>query len=80
MNTAKKAVLVLAAAGAVAGATTGTAAASGADAQAAAVKSPGVLSGNNLQIPIGVPVNVVGNSINVVGILNPVFGNTGIND
>ncbi|MGK5534278.1 chaplin [Streptomyces sp. URMC 129] len=79
MNTATKAALVLAAAGAVAGTTAGTAAASGADAQAAAVKSPGVLSGNNVQVPIGVPINIVGNSVNLVGILNPTFGNTGVN-
>ncbi|SMF22656.1 chaplin [Streptomyces sp. Amel2xC10] len=37
--------------------------------------SPGVGSGNNVQVPIDVPVNVCGNSIDVVGILNPTFGN-----
>ncbi|WP_326599750.1 chaplin [Streptomyces sp. NBC_01803] len=79
MNTAQKAALVLAAAGAVVGATTGTATASGADAQAAAATSRGVLSGNNVQVPIGVPLNVVGNPINVVGLLNPAFGNSGVN-
>ncbi|WP_323181468.1 chaplin family protein [Streptomyces sp. NBC_00572] len=41
--------------------------------------SPGVLSGNGLQLPIDLPVNVSGNSVNVVGILNPVFGNTSVN-
>ncbi|MGY1500691.1 chaplin [Streptomyces sp. QTS52] len=50
-----------------------------ADAQAAAIGSPGVLSGNVLQVPIHVPVNVCGNTINVVGLLNPAFGNTCIN-
>ncbi|AXG77040.1 chaplin ChpH [Streptomyces paludis] len=48
-------------------------------AHAAAVGSPGVLSGNVIQVPIHLPVNVCGNSINVIGLLNPAFGNTCIN-
>ncbi|WP_395571035.1 chaplin ChpD [Streptomyces sp. BK79] len=51
-----------------------------ADAQGAAVGSPGVLSGNVIQVPVHVPVNVCGNSINVVGLLNPAFGNECEND
>ncbi|MEU1531198.1 chaplin [Streptomyces fagopyri] len=47
-----------------------------AGAQGAAVGSPGVLSGNVIQVPVNVPVNVCGNTINVVGLLNPAFGNT----
>ncbi|MFE1443441.1 chaplin [Streptomyces sp. NPDC058739] len=49
-----------------------------ADAGAAgeAVGSPGVLSGNLVQVPVHVPVNVCGNTIDVVGLLNPAFGNT----
>ncbi|NEA61415.1 chaplin [Streptomyces sp. SID12488] len=50
-----------------------------ADAQAAAIGSPGVLSGNVLQVPIHVPVNVCGNSVSVIGLLNPAFGNTCVN-
>ncbi|MEU6314393.1 chaplin [Streptomyces sp. NPDC047014] len=50
-----------------------------AGAQGAAVGSPGVLSGNLLQVPVHVPVNVCGNSVNVVGLLNPAFGNTCVN-
>ncbi|MER5778860.1 chaplin [Streptomyces sp. NPDC002039] len=50
-----------------------------AGAQGAAVGSPGVLSGNLVQVPVHVPVNVCGNTINVVGLLNPAFGNTCIN-
>lgn len=50
-----------------------------ADAQAKAVGSPGVLSGNILQVPVHVPVNVCGNSISVIGLLNPAFGNTCVN-
>lgn len=41
--------------------------------------SPGVVSGNVVQAPVHVPVNVVGNSVNVIGALNPAFGNVGLN-
>ncbi|MDI3423922.1 chaplin [Streptomyces luteolus] len=51
-----------------------------AGANGAAANSPGVLSGNVLQVPVHVPVNVCGNSINVIGLLNPAFGNTCVND
>lgn len=51
-----------------------------AGAHGAAVGSPGVLSGNVIQIPVHVPINVCGNSINVIGLLNPAFGNTCVND
>ncbi|MFF5936193.1 chaplin [Streptomyces sp. NPDC012508] len=51
----------------------------GAIAEGHAEGSPGVLSGNGLQLPIDLPVNVNGNSVNVVGIGNPAFGNTSVN-
>ncbi|MFJ9869976.1 chaplin [Streptomyces sp. NPDC101165] len=38
--------------------------------------SPGVLSGNTIQLPVHVPVNVCGNTVNVVGLLNPAAGNS----
>ncbi|MFH8618489.1 chaplin [Streptomyces sp. NPDC017979] len=41
----------------------------------AATNSPGVASGNNVQVPVNVPVNACGNSVDVVGLLNPAFGN-----
>lgn len=44
-----------------------------------AAGSPGVLSGNVVQVPVEVQANVCGNSINVIGVLNPVFGNTCFN-
>ncbi|MER7572541.1 chaplin [Streptomyces sp. NPDC126514] len=47
---------------------------SGAD--GAAVGSPGLISGNTVQLPVHVPVNVCGNTVNVVGLLNPAAGNT----
>ncbi|MEU4112354.1 chaplin [Streptomyces sp. NPDC027717] len=51
-------------------------AAGGASADGAAVGSPGVLSGNTVQAPVSVPVNACGNSVDVVGLLNPAFGNS----
>ncbi|MER6120738.1 chaplin ChpH [Streptomyces sp. NPDC050529] len=48
-------------------------------AQGAAIGSPGVLSGNVVQVPVHVPVNVCGNTISVIGLLNPTFGNTCVN-
>ncbi|MEW2632318.1 chaplin [Streptomyces sp. NPDC048389] len=50
-----------------------------AGANGAAVGSPGVLSGNVIQVPVHVPVNVCGNSINVIGLLNPAAGNACVN-
>ncbi|MFF0224353.1 chaplin [Streptomyces sp. NPDC004629] len=38
--------------------------------------SPGVLSGNTVQAPVHVPVNVCGNTVDVVALLNPAFGNS----
>ncbi|MFG2647714.1 chaplin family protein [Streptomyces sp. NPDC048436] len=38
--------------------------------------SPGVLSGNSVQLPVDAPVNVCGNTVNVVGVLNPAAGNS----
>lgn len=59
-------------------AVTGTAgvAATDSDARGAAAHSPGALSGNVLQVP----VHVCGNTINVIGLLNPAFGSTCVND
>jgi hypothetical protein len=51
----------------------------GASAEAVAVGSPGVLSGNVIQVPIHIPINVCGNSIGVVALLNGAVGNTCIN-
>jgi hypothetical protein len=75
---AKGLVLTSAAVAAVAGAA-GTASASS-DAAGVAAHSPGVLSGNGIQVPIHVPINVCGNTANLVGLLNPAFGNTCVND
>ncbi|AOT60192.1 MULTISPECIES: chaplin [Streptomyces] len=75
---AKAAVLTSAVAASVAGAA-GVANAD-AGAHGAAVGSPGVLSGNVLQVPVHIPVNLCGNTIDIIGLLNPAFGNVCIND
>ncbi|SOE78864.1 Small secreted domain [Streptomyces sp. OV198] len=56
-------------------ATAGTAAADP-DPVGAASNSPGVLSGNVIQIPLDLGLNLCGNSIDLVGLLNPAVGNT----
>ncbi|MDX3248767.1 chaplin [Streptomyces sp. ME18-1-4] len=50
-----------------------------AGAQGAAVGSPGVLSGNVVQIPVDTQLNLCGNSTGVSGLLNPTFGHTCVN-
>ena len=74
---AKAVVLTVGAAAAVAGAA-GVAAADSI-AEGAAVKSPGVGSGNVVQVPVHIPVNVCGNTVSVIGALNPTFGNACVN-
>lgn len=78
MNTFKKVSILAAGSAALVLAGAGAAQA-GSEAEGAAVGSPGVLSGNLVQVPVHVPVNVCGNTVNVIGLLNPAFGNTCIN-
>ncbi|MFI9241906.1 chaplin, partial [Streptomyces sp. NPDC053086] len=47
----------------------------GSQAVGGAQGSPGVLAGNNVQVPVEVPVNVCGNSVNAVALLNSATGN-----
>ena len=72
----KKIVAVAAATGGIVLAGAGVASAHGAQAEGAAWNSPGVVSGNTIQVPVHVPVNVCGNTISVIGLLNPAFGNS----
>ncbi|MEU6893559.1 chaplin [Streptomyces sp. NPDC046557] len=51
-----------------------------ADAGGAALQSPGLLSGNLVQLPVHTPVNVCGNTVSVVGVLNSAAGNRCVND
>ncbi|WP_069173409.1 chaplin [Streptomyces griseus] len=62
------------------GAGTGRHRASGTSARAVTAGSPGILSGNQVQAPVEIPVNLCGNSITIGGLLNPVFGNSCEND
>ncbi|MFF1923065.1 chaplin [Streptomyces sp. NPDC058221] len=70
----RKGLITMAAAGGVLALSGGYAHAD-AGASGGASNSPGVLSGNSVQIPVDVPVNVCGNSVSVVGLINPTFGN-----
>ncbi|MEV6674514.1 chaplin [Streptomyces sp. NPDC051162] len=83
MNSAKKAALVLAAAGMALSASVGAAGAhdfDGSFADGVAEGSPGIVSGDVIQIPVQVPINLCGNSIDILlAILNPTFGNTCVN-
>ncbi|MFH8785014.1 chaplin [Streptomyces roseoverticillatus] len=58
---------------------TGTALAD-AGAKGAAVGSPGVISGNVIQVPIQIPINLCGNTIDIIGLLNPASGNVCVID
>lgn len=49
-------------------------------AEGAAVGSPGVISGNVVQVPVDVPVNLCGDTVDVIGVLNPALGNGCAND
>jgi hypothetical protein len=44
------------------------------DANGVAANSPGVVSGNDIQVPVNVPVNLCGDTVDVIGLLNPAFG------
>ncbi|MET7649308.1 chaplin family protein [Streptomyces sp. NPDC005426] len=82
MKNLKKAAAVTLIAGGIIAAGAGAASATGhggAGAHGVAAHSPGAASGNLIQVPVHVPVNVVGNTVNVIGLLNPAFGNFGLN-
>ncbi|SCE20380.1 Small secreted domain, partial [Streptomyces sp. di188] len=67
----RKGLMTMAAATGVLAAAGGAAAHADSGATGAAKGSPGVLSGNVVQAPVHVPVNVCGNTVNVVGIRQP---------
>lgn len=71
----RKGLMTMAAATGVIAAAGGTAHADS-GAHGASSGSPGVLSGNTVQAPVHVPVNVCGNTVDVVGVLNPAMGNS----
>lgn len=51
-----------------------------AGAEGVAAGSPGAVSGNTVQLPVHLPVNACGNTVNVAGFLNPAAGNTCVNE
>ncbi|MEU6119622.1 chaplin [Streptomyces sp. NPDC047117] len=50
------------------------AAAADSGAQGSSSHSPGVVSGNTIQVPLHVPINVCGTGVHVVSLLNPTSG------
>lgn len=76
-NAVKGALVTVAAAGVITGGAGAAFASSHATGDASC--SPGVGSGNNVQVPVHVPVNIVGDTANLIGVLNPAFGNSGTN-
>ena len=44
-----------------------------------AIGSPGVLSGNVIEIPVNVPIDLCGDSVNVIGLIDPVLGSACVN-
>ncbi|APY91174.1 chaplin [Streptomyces alfalfae] len=81
MKNLKKAAVVTMMAGGLIAAGAGMASATpgGAEADGVATNSPGVGSGNVLQVPVHIPVNLCGNTVTVIGALNPAFGNACVN-
>jgi hypothetical protein len=79
MSSTQRGLAVTAAAAGLVAAAAGMATASS-TAQGEASNSPGFLSGNLVQVPVHVPVNVCGNTVNVIGALNPAFGNRCANE
>ncbi|MGW8062716.1 chaplin [Streptomyces ziwulingensis] len=53
----------------------GTPAFADAETSAVAMDSEGDFSGNVVQAPVSVPVNVCGNTVDIVALLNPALGN-----
>jgi hypothetical protein len=49
-------------------------------AQGAAVQSPGVLSGNVVQAPVHVPAEVCGDTVSLIGLLNPAYADACVNN
>ncbi|WP_405559527.1 chaplin [Streptomyces canus] len=72
--TRKGLMTVAAATGVIAAA--GGAAHADSGASGSSANSPGVLSGNTVSVPVHVPVNACGNTVDVVGLLNPAMGNS----
>jgi hypothetical protein len=71
----KKIAALAAATSALVMAGAGAAMADASSADGSASHSPGIGSGNNTEVPVNAPINVTGNGIDVIGVLDWVFGN-----
>jgi ChpA-C len=78
MSRIAKAAITAAVSGAALAGAAGVAVAD-AGASGGAANSPGVVSGNNVQVPIHIPINLCGNTVDIVGLVNPTAGNVCIN-
>ncbi|MFI0740410.1 chaplin [Streptomyces sp. NPDC021100] len=78
----KKAAAVTIAVGGLALAGAGVASAHGGSPAAAAIakNNPGVLSGNVVQVPVTIPVNLCNDTVSVLGSMNPTHGNVCVNE
>lgn len=74
-----RSLLTVAAAGSVL-AVAGGAAHADAGGDSTAAGSPGILSGNSVDVPVHAPINACGNTVDAAGLLNPAFGNSCRND
>ncbi|MBY8881769.1 chaplin [Streptomyces sp. PLK6-54] len=54
----------------------GGAAVADSGANGSASNSPGVLSGDVIEVPIDLPINLCGDSVDVIGLLNPALGDS----
>ncbi|MEU8544339.1 chaplin [Streptomyces sp. NPDC048717] len=79
MSRIAKAVALSVGAAATLAAATGVATAD-AGAAGAAVNSPGVISGNTIQVPVDLDLNLCGDTIDIIALLNPAFGTVCVND
>ncbi|MFG2881271.1 chaplin [Streptomyces sp. NPDC048297] len=67
---------VLAGALALTGATAAHAASDPDPTTGVASNSPGLVSGNVIQVPVDIPINLCGDSIDIIGLLNPAAAST----
>lgn len=70
----RKGLITAAAAGGVLATFSGGTAFADQGVQGSAGNSPGAISGNNVQAPVNAPITVCGNTVNVIGVLNPASG------
>lgn len=80
MTNTKKVLALAAASASVMIAGAGAANAASSSALGNADHSPGVISGNTIQVPVSIPVNLCGDTVDVIGLLDPTVGDSCLND